>query len=422
MLVLLVFYAVSHFSAGAGSVSLTVTMPPFSPAVVKVGSSATTTLHAIVGSNYNPPVPTPDEGSLSDKYTWSLKVLYSPTAAGKYTDAGTPGPKNYLYAPNPLPSASPVPLVFTPEKAGYWKVSVSCSVLVKDSKNSSLSWSGAGKAGPDGLTSAIVTFSPDPIETGADKMPQQQAAIFVPVTATVAPKDIVSSVSVNNFSTLPGGTGSAGVDNSHPNISTGQITFDLYGITGTAPSMPTGDVKLQAKDGSTVLGSVLVTVEVPKAIGTPHPTFNHTVTSENKALDASSVPAYWGLNAGQVELYTMAGTALRIKVIDQFGDRLGSIYNEQAVYEGGKSINVTVSNGYYSDYVGIGKQAPVNTPNPCPNGSPAEQNFLAGPTLAIPNGSATQNIQVEIAGFTLNPSVVKRTVTYNNGTLTVTWP
>lgn len=122
---------------------------------------------------------------------------------------------------------------------------------------------------------------------------------------------------------------------------------------------------MQAKDGSTLLGTAEVTVVIPAAIGTPHPTFNGAVTPTNMALDAGSVPAYWGLNAGQVELFTMAGTAVSVKVVDQFGNPLAGVYNKSTVYEGGRSINVTVNNGYYSDYVGIGEQAPANTPNPC---------------------------------------------------------
>ncbi len=280
-------------------------------------------------------------------------------------------------------------------------------------------WYGSGNAGPDKLTSAVVTFSPNPVVTGADKT--TPGAIFTAVTATVSPKDLASSVSVSNF--VNSGAGRVEVENSSPNNSTGVISFDVFGTAGTSASMPNGDVQMQAKDGSTLLGTAEVTVVIPAAIGTPHPTFNGAVASKNAALNASTVPAWWGAPAGQVELFTEAGTSLSVPVVNQFGKSLNAVYNGQTVYEGGKSINVTVSGGHYSDWVGTSTTAPPAwKPNPCQQGSPEEQNWLAAPTGTVANNSGTQNIQVEIAGFTLNPSVANRKVTYNNGNLTVTWP
>lgn len=81
---------------------------------------------------------------------WSITVLYSPAAKGPFTGAGAPGPTNYVYTPKPLPSAASIPLTFTPYRAGYWEVSVSCEVAVSDSRNPSLGWIGFGSAGPTG--------------------------------------------------------------------------------------------------------------------------------------------------------------------------------------------------------------------------------------------------------------------------------
>ena len=90
---LVAFFFVARFNATVGTVSLNVHVGPFSPSMVKVGSPATTTLSATIGSNYNPPVPSPDEGSLSDTYKWTLTLLFSPTASGTYSSAGAPGPR-----------------------------------------------------------------------------------------------------------------------------------------------------------------------------------------------------------------------------------------------------------------------------------------------------------------------------------------
>ena len=201
----------------------------------------------------------------------------------------------------------------------------------------------------------------------------------------------------------------------------GTISFHVEGLAGTAPTMPNGDVKLEAKDGDTVLGTDLVIVEIPAAIGTPHPTFSGKVTPTNAALSASTVPAWFNppLPAGDVELVTEATTTLSVPVVNQFGKTLGSEYSGHMIYENGKATNVAVNGGKYPDVVGVF----AFPPNPqVLQGSLAEQNWLSGNSLAVPNQSFTQNIPVEIAGFTLDPSVVNRGVDYNNGTLTVTWP
>jgi hypothetical protein len=160
------------------------------------------------------------------------------------------------------------------------------------------------------------------------------------------------------------------------------------------------------------------------AIGAPHPTFNGKVTPTNAALDASSVPTWFGsLGAGDVELVTEAITTLSVPVVNQFGNALGGEYNGHMVDEDGKPINVVINNGKYPDDVGVFVlPTAAQSQGPVLQGSLAEQNWLAGAPLAIPNQSYTQNIPVEVAGFTLDPSVANRGVDYNNGTLTITWP
>lgn len=309
-------------------------------------------------------------------------------------------------------------MTFTPLIAGYWAVTVSCGVTVADSVTNKY-WTVSDSAGPQDLTSAVVTFSPNPIVTGADK--NNPGAIFTPVTATIAPADLTNKISVNTF--VDSGTGSAGVENSQPNASAGTIAFDLYGINGTSKTMPQGDIELDAKDGYAVLGTVEVTVVIPAAIGTPHPTFNGAVQPTNIDLSATSVPSLQGVPAGDVRLGTLAETTLTVPVVDQFGKSLNSVYNGRAVYEGFNgsfvNINVKINNGKYQDHVGPGAYGGI-----VPAGSNAA---ISWPTstnhYAIPSPqSQTTNIPVRVAGFTLDPGVVNRTVSYNNPVLTVKWP
>ena len=316
-------------------------------------------------------------------------------------------------------------LTFTPLIAGYWQVSASCSVTVTDTKTSQY-WTGSANAGPEDLTSATVSFSPNPIETGASK--SAPGSIFAKVTATVVPKDLVSNVSVNNFTTLPHGTGAAAIENSQPDYSTGQIAFDLYGTAGTAPSMPNGDVKIEAKDGSAVLGSAMVIIEIPAAIGTPHPQVDPgvAVAPQNVDLRSTSVPAWQGVAPGDVLLGTVVETSQTIPVVDQFGNALSSLYNGQIVDEGFNgsfvSINVKINNGTYQDHVGFegdnGNQSLVAAGSPQAIAWPSSNQH---DNIASPQ-SKSGNATVQVAGFPLNPSITDRTVSYSNGVLTVTWP
>ena len=112
----------------------------------------------------------------------------------------------------------------------------------------------------------------------------------------------------------------------------------------------------------------------------------------------------------------------------QFGKILSGIYNRQQVQENGSglfaAINVKIENGQYSDWVGVDVLPPSSSqnPNPCPAGGQEEQNWLGGTPLAIPNsGPRSVNWEVQVAGFTLNPGIAKRSITYSNGTLIITW-
>jgi hypothetical protein len=447
--VTLAFYAVHSYirtNADCQIMTVSVNMGSFSPNIVAVQQNAQGIYNSST-SNLSASYSTPsddstfDEDTITEEYDWSVtSVRYNANYADEYAPA-TSGFTDSI-SPTQPSSNSGATLTFTPETTGYWKVSVSCTVNVTDT-NTNQSWSGTGRTswvssgsessdsessgsgnnGSQDLIGATATISPSSIITGADK--NNPGAIYTAVTATVTPHNLASSVSVNNF--INSGTGRAAVENSTGgNNLTGIISFDVYGTAGTSASMPTGDIQLQAQDGGTVLGTAEVTVIIPAAVGTLHPTFNGAVTSQNADLNTTTVPAYWSESPPYVELFTEAGTSLTITVWDQFGNNLSSIYNGQDVEENGSGsflpINTTINNGQYSDWVGFYVQS-QQTPNPCLGTSPEAQNWPNAAILQIPNSGPTpSDPQVQVAGFTLGPGIQNRSVTYNNGTLTITWP
>ena len=148
------------------------------------------------------------------------------------------------------------------------------------------------------------------------------------------------------------------------------------------------------------------------------------VTPQNVDLSANSVPAWQGVPNGDVLLGTLVEVAQTIPGVEQLGKSLSSLYNGQIVDEQSGTtfvpINVKIENGSYPDHVGFegdgGKEYPIGS-----------QQALAWPTgtqhyeIASPQ-STPSDPTVQIAGFKLNPSITNRTVSYSNGTLTVTWP
>ncbi len=138
----------------AGPVTVTANMSPFSPNPVKVNSSATSSLSA----NYTPPSGV-SEGDLSAQYDWSVQVQYKPLEADSF---GSPPSGSYTdsISPTQPSTSSSATLTFTPLIAGYWQVSASCGVTVTDTKTNQY-WSGSANAGPEDLTSIILTINPN---------------------------------------------------------------------------------------------------------------------------------------------------------------------------------------------------------------------------------------------------------------------
>lgn len=430
--------------AAAGTVNVAVRLEDINPQVVKVGNPASALAEVETLSGYNPPVPPEDEGSLKYSYSWSATVMFSSTgAAGSYA-AVNPGASTYSIKIDTPTSKSPK-ITITPHEPGFWQVTASCGVGVVDSKNPAKTWSGTGTTNVQTFISATVTFSPSPIITGADK--NKPDSIFVPVTATVAPAAAVSDIHVNTYVQLPGGTGAAETLNATKNLATGTIKFDVAGKAGTAASMPNGDLKLEAtgQPGNAVLGTDMVIVEIPKAIGNSVYTkyggngVTIPVHPTNLVMNDTTSPAAPGIPANEVGLFTGVQTVLSVPVVNQFGNALGAEYNGHEVYEtinGGNKvgINTTLQNGSYDDPVGF--YACANPIVEAAAGSALANKWLlpGSPQYQIASPqSESPTFSVTVAGFQLAPTVNSsstvaipgnRVVSYTaagGGKLTVAW-
>ncbi len=136
-------------ASSPGYVEVTTTMTGFAPAMLRLGSTADSTLRAM----YTPPPGVP-EGQLSAVYDFSVtKVLYTQINGGAYTTAPS---SSYTASITPAqPSASSTAqLAFTPHQTAYWEVYVICDVVVNDSVTGQqwVNAAGSGQAGPDHLT------------------------------------------------------------------------------------------------------------------------------------------------------------------------------------------------------------------------------------------------------------------------------
>lgn len=201
-------------------------------------------------------------------------------------------------------------------------------------------------------------------------------------------------------------------------VRTGNLfTFD---IVGTGESVTRGDTSLIATHTSGPTFEHLVSVVVPKSIATPHPQPSGPVAGINRVLDATTSPGFVGLPPGQVALMTVYLQWLSIRVVDQFGDNIGDLYQGATITEyGGIPINQNLqANSTYQDPVGFAYLSAIVAA-----GSAQAIAWPTDPVLPMQAASTTQNIPVEVDGFSLNPAVGNRQVTATPpSTITINWP
>jgi hypothetical protein len=210
------------------------------------------------------------------------------------------------------------------------------------------------------------------------------------------------------------------------NDAKGTITFEVRGTNATPVTSLNGDSSVDAKFKGNVVASDPVIVIVPAAIGTPHPQAKGVATPVNMALDLTTSPSYSGGKKGNVFLVCEYLLWLTVPVVDQFGNPLDSMYNGVDVTElNNVPINQKIKDGTYQDPVGPGD--PFEEVEAT---SPVVPMYLKGQTYSLkdPNDSIVQNIAVQVGGWSLNPGVKNRTVSWvtdpdtKSVTITVTWP
>ncbi len=222
----------------AGPISVTANMDNFSPSVVAVNSPATAGLSAY----YTPPSGTP-EGQLSASYDWSVsQVQYKALQADAF---GAPPANSYTDSISPTqPSASSgATLTFTPEIAGYWQVSTSCSVTVTDTTTNQY-WTGSGND-PKGVTGYTfnITYTGsvagssfgDTAAVVTGKTIDVHAGWPISVDAALAPSDLASQFTWTVAGA--GGNGSAAIGGHNPTTGDTHVV-PLNPAADTSPSSP----------------------------------------------------------------------------------------------------------------------------------------------------------------------------------------
>ncbi len=275
----------------AGPVTVTANMGSFSPNPVEVNNAVTANLSA----NYYPPSGVP-EGDLSAQYNWSIgQVQYKALQADAY---GSPPADSYTdsIAPTQPSASSGATLTFTPLIAGYWAVSVSCGVKVTDAKTGQY-WSGSSNAGPQDLTSAQLTISPQ-TDTSAFLNTKNY------VVVTVSPSDLVpdTTLTVTGGATFIGGVTSETMTSASedvyfygPNVygsggaaSSGQLSATVNvpassGPSGNAPSLAAAPA---GSPGAALNASVTVNLYKLSDVG------NQAVSTAISSLVTSGVNAF----------------------------------------------------------------------------------------------------------------------------------
>ncbi|MDD4340867.1 MAG: hypothetical protein PHO14_01375 [Kiritimatiellae bacterium] len=203
------------------------------------------------------------------------------------------------------------------------------------------------------------------------------------------------------------------------------VILKVTGGSMTPVASPDGDVEIRAKHNGQVVKTTKALVLKPIAIHSPHPEYNGTVTGQNRVLDSTTSPPA-GTPPGYVVL--MKGeyiTYLEIRVDDQYGKALHSIYAGASVTEGGGCLNMYMtSSGTYLDPVSFSCDArQVLAENPPGTPNPEIAQFLASAVPPAPQTTVTQNLSVEVEGHSVNPAIVSRVVTaWVPDNLQIQWP
>lgn len=222
---------------------------------------------------------------------------------------------------------------------------------------------------------------------------------------------------------------------SPPKIAGDVITFEVDGVFDTIASISTA---IQAKHKTMgVLGEAPFRVVIPHQVDPEHDTVGRNgIESANLAQNITTSPAEPQASEKEAMLVTYYERFLEIKLLDQYGDSLGDLYNNSKVEESTDeksfvSLNQPIQSGsFFFDPVGFtippfdksllvkidSKEAvewPTQPKIPLPDGmGESRQNFAlridGDDKLMIPISRAVMNrlIQVKIVGGVASITVV----------------
>ncbi|MFW5882143.1 MAG: PA14 domain-containing protein [Planctomycetota bacterium] len=199
----------------------------------------------------------------------------------------------------------------------------------------------------------------------------------------------------------------------------GNVSFDIVGKTKSAAQGDTGVTFTHSLAG--LCASAPVSVIVPAAIATPHPTFGPaTVAPQNALLNSSTRPAQPAVTPPDVHRAIVVTTDLLVTVHDQFGLDCGDIYSGASITEAGDDINVTLdANSQYSDRVGI---MFIDSNGPYAPADPAVANWLASPVPPVQSQTLSIQKNVEVDGFGIGNTGSRLAIFTAPDTLEIQWP
>jgi hypothetical protein len=257
------------------------------------------------------------------------------------------------------------------------------------------------------ITKADGTALPNPFRIGINGGGHDRAQHL---KAIVSPASRTSGVSIG---------ASSKITKSNVNSASGVITFD---VVGNAASSTAGDSSITAVYSSKTVVTKPVSVVVPSKIATPHDT-DGVYSPSNRVLDGTTSPAAHGVASGNVLLVTLYCRYLNIVVKDQFNELIGDVYAGAEITEtrNGQTLSANQflsSHSSYGDYVGTFTEWGLALAD-----SPTAQAWPNQPLLPVASSSGTQNIPVQVDGFSLNPAVAGRVWTATApSTVIVSWP
>ncbi|MBI4747446.1 MAG: hypothetical protein HY774_03115 [Acidobacteria bacterium] len=242
--------------------------------------------------------------------------------------------------------------------------------------------------------------------------------------AVVTPAQEAANVSLVEFN------GSSGIKTSNIQRVGNKIKFDITGTIKTDKTKPEGDIFTLASyyTGGKVYTHNVV-VPVPTSIATPHDTKGVKII-ENTGLNSVTIPRISAVDPSRYLLVTLYARKLKVTLWDQFGKKLGTLYDGAEIFErfedesSFQTINQFITEGLYYDIVG----------NPSPGYlEPGVLAFIAATDQTSLNnwkkqaklpptpGSDIQEIYIRIDGFELETKV-SRTITLTGSDIIVIWP